>query len=97
MWARIVIIGTRSRDKFQTLADLTRSPRDVPKFIGRLRTASLLHYTLITPAPPVTMDPSGNPLTHEEVWDDSMLVNAWNEAVQEYQVSPDWKKRASQI
>ncbi|KAL7274041.1 hypothetical protein RUND412_003082 [Rhizina undulata] len=25
-----------------------------------------------------------NELTHEEIWDDSMLVNAWDEALQEY-------------
>jgi hypothetical protein len=25
-------------------------------------------------------------LTHEEIWDDSALVNSWNEALQEYKV-----------
>ena len=43
------------------------------------------------------MDPSGNPLTHEEVWDDSMLVNVWNEALQEYQVSPDCSQQKAEI
>lgn len=27
-------------------------------------------------------------LTHEEIWDDSVLVQAWDEALQEYKVSP---------
>lgn len=26
-------------------------------------------------------------LTHEEVWDDSALIDSWNEALQEYKVS----------
>lgn len=30
------------------------------------------------------MDTSGNLLTHEEIWDDSTLVNAWDEALNEY-------------
>jgi hypothetical protein len=27
------------------------------------------------------------PLTHAEVWDDSALVQSWDDAVEEYQVS----------
>lgn len=30
------------------------------------------------------MDASGN--SHGEVWDDSLLVNSWNDAVEEYKV-----------
>jgi hypothetical protein len=26
-------------------------------------------------------------LTHEEIWDDSALVQSWDDAVEEYQVS----------
>jgi len=26
-------------------------------------------------------------LTHEEMWDDSALIDSWNEALQEYKVS----------
>lgn len=33
------------------------------------------------------MAPSNNFLTHDEIWDDSALVNAWDEALQEYKVS----------
>lgn len=32
------------------------------------------------------MDTSENLLTHEEIWDDSTLVNAWDEALNEYKV-----------
>lgn len=28
-----------------------------------------------------------NPLTQEEIWDDSALVRTWDEAVEEYKVS----------
>lgn len=38
-------------------------------------------YTLMT-----TMASSENLLTHDEIWDDSALVNAWDEALQEYKV-----------
>lgn len=27
------------------------------------------------------------PLTHEEIWDDSALIQSWDEAVEEYKVS----------
>lgn len=27
-------------------------------------------------------------LSHEEVWDDSALIDSWNEALQEYKVDP---------
>ena len=27
-------------------------------------------------------------LTHEEIWDDSVLVQAWDEALKEYKVTP---------
>lgn len=27
-------------------------------------------------------------LTHEEIWDDSALVQSWDEAVEEYKVRP---------
>ena len=27
-------------------------------------------------------------LTHAEIWDDSALVDAWNDALEEYQVRP---------
>lgn len=33
---------------------------------------------------------SGEDLTHEEVWDDSALLDSWNEAVEEYKVSDDF-------
>lgn len=33
------------------------------------------------------MASSNNFLTHDEIWDDSALVNAWDEALQEYKVS----------
>jgi len=28
----------------------------------------------------------GQPLTHNELWDDSVLQDSWNEAVEEYNV-----------
>jgi hypothetical protein len=34
----------------------------------------------------IPMDTSENLLTHEEIWDDSTLVNAWDEALNEYKV-----------
>ena len=33
------------------------------------------------------MASSSEQLTHEEIWDDSILVNTWDEALQEYKVS----------
>lgn len=33
------------------------------------------------------MTSSENMFTHDEIWDDSALVNAWDEALQEYKVS----------
>jgi hypothetical protein len=35
-----------------------------------------------------------NELTHEEMWDDSALIDSWNEALDEYKVS---KCRASNL
>jgi hypothetical protein len=29
---------------------------------------------------------AGQPLTQEEIWDDSALVQSWDEAVEEYRV-----------
>ncbi|KAI0378292.1 hypothetical protein F5Y04DRAFT_262344 [Hypomontagnella monticulosa] len=31
------------------------------------------------------MAPSKKPLTHSEIWDDSALVDSWNDALQEYE------------
>jgi hypothetical protein len=42
---------------------------------------------LATPAPsPLKMDPDAT-ATHEEIWDDSALVESWNQALEEYKVS----------
>jgi len=36
------------------------------------------------------MDPRGDVLTHDEIWDDSALIDSWNQALEEYKVSgPD--------
>ena len=36
------------------------------------------------------MAPKGKQgLTHDEIWDDSALVDSWNEALEEYKVSCD--------
>lgn len=32
------------------------------------------------------MSPNEQQLSHDEVWDDSALVNSWNDALQEYKV-----------
>jgi hypothetical protein len=35
-----------------------------------------------------TMGPKQRDLTHEEIWDDSVLVDSWNDALKEYKVCP---------
>lgn len=37
--------------------------------------------------PVVVMASSNNFITHDEIWDDSALINVWDEALQEYKVS----------
>lgn len=32
------------------------------------------------------MAPSKRPVSHAEIWDDSALVNSWNDALEEYKV-----------
>ena len=32
------------------------------------------------------MAPGEKPLTHDEIWDDSALVDSWNDALAEYKV-----------
>jgi hypothetical protein len=39
------------------------------------------------------MGAEGETLTHDDVWDDSMLVDSWNQALEEYKVSERWRKR----
>lgn len=34
------------------------------------------------------MAASNKELTHDEVWDDSALIDSWNEALNEYKASP---------
>ena len=38
------------------------------------------------------MDKDAEP-THEEIWDDSALVNSWNQALEEYKVRPQPQPR----
>lgn len=55
----------------------------LPKFVQGVGRTEILEsrYTLIN-----AMASSENLLTHDEIWDDSALVNAWDEALQEYKV-----------
>lgn len=36
---------------------------------------------------PIVMGKKRKQLSHEEIWDDSALVDSWNAALQEYQVT----------
>lgn len=52
-------------------------------------TGSLLLKTSSRSSSNMTSDRQDNiDLTHEEIWDDSALVSSWNDAYEEYQVSP---------
>jgi hypothetical protein len=43
-------------------------------------------FNLATPtSPALKMDPDAT-ATHEEIWDDSALVESWNQALEEYKV-----------
>lgn len=35
----------------------------------------------------LNMEAQANGLTHDEIWDDSALVDSWNQALEEYKVS----------
>lgn len=42
------------------------------------------------------MASDANEMTHDDIWDDSALVNSWNQALEEYQVSQT-RKASSEI
>jgi hypothetical protein len=41
------------------------------------------------------MAPSNKNASHEEIWDDSALVNSWNDALEEYKVRRSREPQAS--
>jgi len=41
------------------------------------------------------MAPSNKNASHEEIWDDSALVDSWNDALEEYKVRRSREPRAS--
>lgn len=39
------------------------------------------------------MEGPNQELSHDDVWDDSMLIDSWNEALEEYKVKKEKKNR----
>lgn len=52
-----------------------------------LQALSAQNFSSSRHTPVVVMASSNNFFTHDEIWDDSALINVWDEALQEYKVS----------
>lgn len=78
-------IPTINTPSVEPLAEVDKRP---PSFSQRLLSPLVTHLIPISAvAATTTMSGDDEPLTYNEMWDDSMLVNSWNQALEEYKVS----------